>query len=806
MNGLLQDLRYVLRGFRKSPGFAAVAVATLALGIGANTAIFTVVDTVLLRPLSFPAPERIVTLWDRDSEGKPDNVGWPTFVDWKRETRSFSDIAVLSYWSPTLTGGLRAESLEGLRVTEGFFRTLGVSPALGRDFLPEEDRKDRNHVVILGNGLFERRFGGDRSIVGRAISLGGTPYTVVGVLPKQFDSVFSVDRHEDTQIWSPLGYDATIPWACRDCRHLRAIGRLKPGASLAAANLDLNRVETSLFRAYPKEYASPKTSVIPLVQQLFGKVRVSLLAMLAAVALVLVMACANVASVLLARVGERRKEIALRFALGASHGRVVRLLLTESLLLSLFGGALGLAIAAGASRGLAAAAPVDLPRLSSMAIDLRVFFVCLLTSIATGIAFGLGPAFAMGRFDSAAALADSSGGTAGRQRRRFLAGLVVADVALALVLLSGAGLLVRSVSRLFGVESGFDASRVAKLDVHLSGARYRKDEALNAFYRNALDRVRSLPGVESAAVTSLLPLGTNFDAYGVHSEDHPNPNPENDPSADRFSVSPDYLKTMQIPVLRGRGLAESESTPVVLINRELARGVFGTADPIGKRIRVGGTDGPWRTIVGIVGDVRQRGLDAPQSYQVYLPAEQFMADNDRTIVIRTSRSLPGAVARTAAAAVAALDRDQVVDHVGTMEEVVAASAGRRRFAEVALGAFALMAILLASIGIYGVVARGVVQRRREFGIRMALGAPRASVLRLVAAGTFGWIAAGLAVGVAGTLAATRLLQNELFAVSPRDPATLAEVVALMTAVGLLACLIPARRAMRVDPMTALREE
>ncbi|MGH9442062.1 MAG: ABC transporter permease [Thermoanaerobaculia bacterium] len=805
MNGLLQDLRYALRGFRKAPGFTAIAIATLALGIGANTAIFTVVDTVLLRPLSFPAPDRLVTLWDRDSEGKPDNVGWPTYVDWRRQTTSFTDIAVTSLWTPTLTGGTRAQPLEGVRVTDGFFRVLGVSPFLGRDFLPEEDRKDRNHVVVLGHDLWEQRFGGDRGLVGKTISLGGLPYTVVGVLPKAFDSVFSVERHESAQIWSPLGYDASLPYACRDCRHLRAIGRLKPGVSLSGANADLNRVEAGLARAYPKEYASPRTTVIPLVDQLFGKVRGSLLVMLGAVALVLLMACVNVASLLLARLGERRREIAVRFALGASRGRVARLLLAESLLLSLLGGAAGLILAGVASRAFADAAPLDLPRLASVAIDLRVLTACLLLSLATGAALALWPAFAMGRFDSAAALADASGGSAGRFRRRMLGGLVVADVALALMLLSGATLLARSLSNLFRVDPGFDPQHVVKFEAHLSGVRYRKDPAIFAFYRNALERVRALPGVEAAATTSLLPLGSNFDSYGVHSEDRPNPNPENDPSADRFSVSDDYLKTMRIPVLSGRGFASSESAPVVLINRTFAKGFFAGTDPLGKRVKVGGTDGPWRTIVGIVGDVRQRGLDVPQSYQVYLPQDQFMADNDLTIVIR-AQGRAFDVGRTAADAVAALDRDQVIDRVATMENVMAASAGRRRFAATVLGAFASMSLLLAAIGIYGVVSRAVIARRREFGIRMALGAPRAAVMRLVAIGTLGWVGAGLAVGVAGALLSTRLLQADLFAVGPRDPATLSAVVLLMAAVGLAAGLLPARRASRLDPMATLRDE
>jgi putative ABC transport system permease protein len=808
MNTLLQDIRYALRGFRKSPGFAAVAVVTLALGIGANTAIFSVVDGVLLRPLRFPSPDRLTVLFEADAEGHRDLVGWPTYIDWRRQSRSFSDIAVMAQWIPTLTGGAQAEPLEGLRVSDGYFRILGVSPAIGRDFLPEEDRKDRNHEVILSDSLFRRRFGGDRGIVGRTISMGGTPYTVVGVLPAGFESVFSSSRRQSTEIWSPLGYDASFSYACRTCHHLRAIGRLKPGVSLEHARAELGAIEASLFRAFPKEYSSPHIDIVPLGEQLFSGVRSSLLILLGAVALVLAMASANVASLLMARLGERRREIALRFSLGATRARIVRMLLTESILLSLVGGAVGLAFAGEASRALARAAPIDLPRLDSVAIDLRVLGTCLFVSLLTGILFGILPAISVRTIRPAAAIAEASaGGTSGRSRRNLLSGLVVADVALAVLLLSGAGLLVRSLSLLFGVDPGFEPRGLLTMNVHLSGKRYREDPAIIDFYRQAIERVGAIPGVQSAAVVSQIPLGKDFDAYGIHPEGLMAPNPENDPAADRFSMSAGYLRTMKIPLVAGRDLNDGDrekTAPVVVVNRALARRFWGGSGALGKRLKVGGLDGPWRTIVGIAGDVKHRGLDTPQSLQVYLPREQFYVDNDMVLVLRTAGP-PSDVIRAASAAVRALDRDQVVDHVETMEETMADSAGRRRFAAKVLGAFAGMALLLATIGIYGVVARSVTQRRREFGIRMALGAPRAAVLRLVAAGTLPWIAAGLALGLAGAFAFTRLLASELFGIGPRDPGTLAAVVAVLAAVGLSASLVPARRATRFDPSAVLRE-
>ena len=807
MTGLLQDIRFALRGFRRSPGFAAVAIATLAIGIGANTAVFSVVDGVLLRPLGFPHPERLVSLAEFDSAGHRDNVGWATYADWRRQAKSFEDVTVTSYWNPTLVGRADAQPLEGLRVSAGFFRMLGVRPALGREFLPEEDRPGRNRVAIIGHGLFVRRFGGDPAVVGRTISLGGTSYTLVGVLPAGFESVFAISRRGETEIWAPLGYDASLPQACRTCHHLRAFGRLKPGVSAAQASAELSGIEAALARAFPTEYASPRAAVEPLSNTIFGSVRTPLLVMLGAVALVLFLACANVASLLVARMAERRREIALRVSLGAGRGRIVRQLLTESLLLSVAGGGLGLLLSGVLTGLLLSGAPIDLPRMSAVGIDLRVLAACAAISVATGIAFGLAPALATNRIEPAAAIADVSGGTAGPGRRRFLGGLVVFDVALAIVLLCGAGLLVRSLARLFDVDPGFDATNLVSMDVHLSGPRYREDAAVVGFYRRALESVRALPGVRSAAVVSQLPLGNTFDSWGIHAEDRPAANPENDPSADRFSVSADYRATMGIPLRKGRWLAAADragAPPVIVVNETLARRFWGAADPIGRRVKIGGTDGPWRTIVGVAGDVRNRGLDSPPSGQIYVPQEQLSADNDMTLVIRAERS-PAAVGAAASRAVRELDREQIVDGLATMKQTRAASAGQRRFAAILLNAFAGIALLLSGIGIYGVASNSVLQRRRELGIRIALGATRGNILRLVAGGSARRIAAGLVLGVCGALAATRLLSGQLYGVGPRDPETFAAVALLAGGLALASSLVPARRATRLDPAAVLRQ-
>jgi putative ABC transport system permease protein len=807
MNGFLQDIRFALRGFRRSPAFAAVAIATLAIGIGANTAIFSVVDGILLRPLRFPHPKQLASLVELDEGGGKDNVGWPTYADWRRQAKSFEDIAVAAYWNPTLLGGAEAQQLEGLRVSDGFFRLLGVRPVLGRDFLPEEDHPGRNRVAIIGHGLFVRRFGGDPSVVGRTFSLGGTPYTLVGVLPEGFDSVFAISRRGETEIWSPLGYDASLAYACRTCHHLRAFGRLKPGVSAARATAELSGIEAALARAFPNEYSSPRAAAEPLATTLFGPVRTPLLAMLGAVALVLLLACANVASLLVARMAERRREIALRISLGAGRGRIVRQLLTESVLLSGAGGALGLLLSGAVTRALLAGAPVDLPRVSTVGIDARVLVACAAMSIATGVLFGLAPVLAANRIQPAAAIADVSGGTAGVRRLRVLNGLVVLDVALAIILLCGAGLLIRSLARLFDVEPGFQPRGLVSMNVHLSGPRYKEDPPILAFYRTALDRVRALPGIRSAAVVSQLPLGHDFDAYGVHAADRPAANPELDPSADRFSVSPDYLRTMEIPLHRGRGITTADragTPPVVLVNETLARRIWGNADPLGRHVKIGGMDGPWRTIVGIVGDIRHRGLDAPPSPQIYLPEEQFSADNDMTLVIRAGRNA-SSVGLAASRAVREIDRDQVVDGVATMEETRASSVGQRRFAAILLNVFAGIALLLAAIGIYGVVSNGVLQRTRELGIRLSLGATPGGILRLVAGENARGIAAGLVLGLAGAFAATRILSGVLYGIGPRDPWTFGAVALLTAGLALAASLLPAHRATRLDPSAVLRQ-
>jgi len=812
MNTLIQDLRYALRTLAKSPGFAAAAVATLALGIGANTAIFSVVHAVLFKPLGFPHPERLVTLQERSQDGTADNTGFPTYQDWRARSRSFEDVAVMSYWTGKLgaEGTSEAEKLEGMRVSDGFFRMLGVRPALGRDFLPEEDRPNANRVVLLSHGLWKRRFGGDPSLPGRTIQLGDRAYLVAGVLPADFESVFSPFPARPTEIWGPLGYDLSLPYACRDCRHLRAFARLKPGVSVESARNELSTIQAAIVAEHPADYPTAGIFVDPLDKQLTGKARPLLLTLLSAVGFVLLIGCANVASLLTARASGRRREVAIRCALGADRGRIARLFLTEVLLIAVAGGLLGVATAGVTLQSLVAAAPAGLPRLSDTRLDLSVLAFAAALSLGSGLAFGLVPALGFAHLDSESFLREGSGGSASRRSRRASGLLVAFDAALVFVLLFGAGLLVRSTSRLLAVDPGFVPAGVLQMEVSVSGAAYRGDNseaALTSFYEQALARIRSLPGVVSAGATSQLPLGGNVDGYGVHIEGRAEPNPALAPSADRYSVTPDYLATMRIPVLMGRGVTEADrkdSPPVVLINQTLARNEFSDGDPIGRRVKIGGTDGPWRTIVGVVGDVRHAGLDAPRTNQIYLPHSQF-TDSDLVVVIRTTGD-PERIATAARALIRSVDPNQPVQHVVTVERIVTASAAPRLFAASLSTAFAALAVLLAAVGVFGVVSGFVAKRFREIGIRIALGARRAQILRLVAGEAVGLAAAGVAIAVPLALGFGNALKSQLYAVSPGDAALLAAVAALAILVALAASLLPARRATRISPLSALKSE
>jgi putative ABC transport system permease protein len=805
METLSQDVRYGLRMLRKSPGFTAVAVITLAIGIGANTAIFSLVNGVLLRPLRFPKPDRLMMLWEKDKDGLRSNTSWATFKDWEKENHSFTGIAAISLWTPTLIGPTDAENLTGFRVSSSFLQVMGVKPEHGRDFLASEDIRGNNFVVLLSYGFWRRRFGGDPQIVGKPIRLGSRDYVVVGILPASFTSVFSFDPRKAADIYTPLAYDATLSYACRNCRHLRVVARIRDGVSMAQAGLEMNQISNNLFQQYPAEYSAAGVTLTPLKDYLVGDVKPVLWALLGSVGFVLLIACVNVANLLLGWAARRQREVVVRAALGAQQHRLVKQFLTESVLISFLGGVFGLVLAAGAVEILLRLHLGNLPRVENIHLDAQAFAFTLGISVLTGLVFGLAPAFRAVGLDLNLGLRDGGKTTANKERQRWRSVLVVSDVALSLVLMTGAGLMMKNFVRLIQVDPGFDSSKALTLGLSLWGPKAEEVPAV-AFYHQVLDRVQALPGVESAGVVSQLPLGGDLDMYGVHPEGKSALNPEDDPSADRYSISPGYLRAMRIPLLRGRSFTEQDragSPLVVLVNQLAARRFWPDEDPIGKRLRLGDTNGPWRTVIGVVGDVLHRGLDAPHTLQIYLPNGQFN-DSDVLLVVRTSNN-PASLAAVVRREIAAVD-PQVPVSVATMDEIVSASVANQRLSVFLFGLFAAIATLLAAVGIYGVISHGVLQRTHEIGIRMALGAEQRVVLRLIIGEGMTPALLGVALGLVAASGLTHLLTSLLYGVQPADPETFVMASALLALIAFAACYIPAHRAAKVDPMVALRYE
>ena len=802
MRSFLADLRHGARVLRCAPLFTAFCTLTLGLAIGAAAAIFSVADPLLLEPLPYAKPAQLVMVWERSDEGERTNTGFTTFDDLRRAAGTLASAAAVGSWDPTLSEG-EAERLVGQRVSANFFGTLGVRPAIGRDFAAAEDVAGRTNVVILSHGLWQRRFGGDSSIVGGTVRLDGDPYLVAGVLPATFESVLN----PAAQIWRVLGYDVSQPWACRTCRHLRMVARVRDGVSREAAGAELNRLSAALFAEHPTDYNEAGLLVTPMRDEVTRDVRPVLFAVLGAVGLVLLIAVVNVANLQLARAIRREGEMAIRAALGAGRARLARQFLAEGLLLAVLGGVAGVVLASLLLPALLARVPAELPRQGDIRLDGAVLAATAALTLLLGLVVGLVPAWHGGRAALFGALRD--GGRSGGGRRTLRSGLVVGEVALALVLLVGAGLLGRSLVRLLSVDTGFDARQLLTLEVQATGPAY---DSASAVYANR-DRLRAtvaaLPGVTAVATASQLPLSGSVDEYGVRVQDRPATELQIASGTDRYVVAGDFLRAMGIHLLRGRALAatDRESTPpVVVVSQSLARGLWLGEDPIGRRVQIGGFDSPWREVVGVVGDVRHSGLDATVTQQIYVPERQWQwADAVATLLVRTAGD-PAALAPTVQRVARAVDPSQPVMRLRTMEQVVAASTAQRRLALTLFAAFAGVALLLAAFGIYGVLASLVAERGREIGVRTALGATPGDTLRLVMAHGARLAGLGLLLGVAGALALGRLLQGLLYGVRPGDPLTLAAVAALLALVAGLACLIPALRALRVSPMVALRVE
>jgi len=809
LDALRQDVRYGLRMLRRAPGFTAAALLTLTLGIGANAAIFTVVDAVLLRPLPYSEPERLVTVGDRNSQGYSSNVGFTTVLDWRERSRSFDQLAMMRSWLPTLVANGEAERLPAVRVSWNYFEMMGVRPALGRGFTPDDDRPDHWRVLLLSDGLWRRRFGADPSIVGRTIVMNDREYRVIGVMPASFEPLDAEKFYNAAaQVWAPIGYAVNGDSSCRSCQHLRGFGRLKRGVSVADATVEMNAIREQMRREHPGDYDAGSIAIAPLRTALTGNVRAALAVLFAAVVFVLLIACANVANLLLARSVTRQRELALRAILGAARARIVRQLLTESLMLGAAGALAGVLLAMAAVRGLSAFAPVSLPRLAHAAVDGRVLAFTAGIAMISSLLFGLVPAWRIARPDAGQALAiDSRGSVGGRSRARSL--LVVADLVLALVLLAGAGLMLRTVAALASADPGFKSERILSLQFSLVGRAYAEDPAVVAFQNRLLEKLRAVPGVEAAAIADQIPFGGNYDCRGFHVKGRMKPNPQQDPCIERYGTTPGYLRLMNIPLLAGRDLQESDTAtaqPVVLISQSTAREVFGEDNPIGAQVRMGSAErGRWWTIVGVVGDVHHSDVTAPVSHSMYVPEAQF-TDSYLVAVVKSAGQDPTALTSAARAAVRELDANVPVYAVATLPDLLSAATAPQVFVMRLLTAFAAVAVLLAAIGLYGVVSYGVAQRTREVGVRMALGAQRRDVLRLVLSSGFSLVGIGVAAGFAAAFIATRSLDSLVFGVSPVDPVTYAGAAALLALVALAAHWVPIRRALRIDPASALRAE
>jgi putative ABC transport system permease protein len=810
MQNFLQDVRYGLRGLWKRPGFTAVALITLALGIGANAAIFSVVNAVLLKPLQFREPERLAILWeDASFVGFPRNTPAPAnYADWKNQAQSFEDVAATQESSLNLTGDGEPERVPTRRVTYNFFSVLGVQPLLGRGFLPEEDRPQGNKVAVLSYPLWQSRYGGDRSILNRTILLDGEPHTVVGVMPAGFQWLDTEER-----LWVPLALDSE-ELANRGGHYLTVIARLKPGVSMGQAQAEMNAIMARIAKDHPEETARGKLGaiVMPLHEQLAGDARRPLMVLLIAVAFVLLIACANIASLLLARAAGRRREIAVRTALGASRMRIVRQLLTESLLLSIFGGICGLVLAIWSFGFFENLIPEGMKQSTNLKLDGKVLLFALATSVITGIVFGLIPALQAAGVDLNESL-KQSGGRSGATGMKLRSGMIVFEVSLSLVLLVGAVLLIQTLFQLFNQYSVLAPQQVLTMRTPLPRSKYDGPAKRNAFYQNVLQRVENIPGVVSAGYATAIPLTWKGGTSGVFPEGTGEPVPGVSYDAIHRQVSANYLQTMSIPLRKGRyfGAQDNEhGMPVAIVNETMAREYWPNGDAVGRRFTLGVPDDeePWFTIVGVVADVRQMGIDVPVKSEMYLPYAQitqyaFYAPRD--LVLRTTGD-PMSVTGAVREAVRAVDPDQPISNVATMEEVLGQEASQRRVGMILLTAFAVLALLLASLGIYGVLAYFVAQHRNEIGVRLALGATPARILLLVLQKGMKLTLLGVAIGLAASFALTRLMTSLLFGVKAIDPLTFAAVPVVLAVVALLACWIPARRAAKVDPMVALRYE
>ena len=815
---MIHDLRYALRLLAKSPGFALVAVLTLALGIGVNSGIFTVVDAVMLRPLPYPEPNRLVSLWERALHGGPVNmntsgsslakgparftVSVANLTDYRHDNHVFSGMAGFQITGMNLTESGPPERLSGERVTSDFFSVLGVQPAQGRALLAEEDHPGNDHVVIVTDDLWKQRFGSDPNLIGSSLTLDGEKYRVVGIMPSGFQSPMQLSIPDKLSFFLPAAYPAAVLTAHGD-HQINVLARLKPGVTIPQAQADLDAISNRLAQSYANTNENVKTGIAPLSDDLAHDVRASILVLAGSVGLILLIACANLANLLLVRSIGRSREITIRFALGASRARVIGELVTQSVVLAAFGCAVGLMFGAWTRQLLVALAPPGIPRLASASLDGRVVLFTVILSFATGILFGLFPAWQVSKARPAESLKSNDRNMAGTGVMRWRSSLMIAEIAVSMVLMVGAGLLLRSFMTLNGVDLGFVTERVLAMSISLPSTLYQTPERRLAFFDDLASRVASLPGVQAVGFANRMPM-----RGGWRSSVEVDTATQNT-DADFQAVSPGYFQTLGIPLLRGRLLTSADRTsapPVAMVNMEFVRRFLPGQQPLGRRLRHG-AGAPWVTIVGIAGDIHRGGKAGAVNSQVYLSAAQpaqypvriadfaFRAAGD-------PKTLMAAIQQQ----VWAIDKDQPVTNVKTLEEVISQSVAERRFQTLLLLLFAGLALVLALVGVYGVISYSVSQRTGEIGLRIALGASRGNILRLVIEKAMLLVVAGIAAGAAGAYGLSRYLTSLLFQIKPGDPVTYTSLALLLSVVALAACYVPARRATRVDPMVALRNE
>jgi putative ABC transport system permease protein len=798
LTDLLRDARYAVRQLARTPGFTLVAILTVGLGTGASSAIFSVVNGVLLRPLPYQDPDTLVRVHEVVPQYGRFSVAPASFLDWRQQNTVFERIAAFNSSSATFTDSSGPERITGALVSGDLFDLLGVAPALGRSFRAEEDAPGKDAVIVLSHGMWQRRFGGDPAVLGRSVTLSGTPVTIVGVMPAGF--YFP----RDAEFWRPIALNPAN--ASRGGHFLGVIARTKPGVSLEQAGAEMKTIAERLAQQYPDSSAKESAVIVPLHENTVGSVRPALLTLLAAVGVVILIACANVANLLLVRASVREKEIAIRAALGAGRRRIVMQMLCESLVLALTGGALGLLMAYLAIRPIQTLSAGSIPRVDDITIDGIVLGFTVLVALATGILFGLAPAWQASRAGLGEVLREGGRSSVSTGRRWIRSALLVAEVALSIILLVGAALLLRSFAKLTDVNPGFRADNVLAFRVSLPQTTYAEDHHRIAFFDKLLENLEGLPEVSAAGMVQTLPMRGGY-VLSFAIQGRPAPAPGQEPSAHHRAISPDYFQTLGIPLLRGRTFTsrDAEKAPMVaVVDEAFVRRHFPTEDPLGRGLDIGnGTDGFYE-IVGVVGNVHHGGLDENPNPTMYVPFKQDVFSS-MWIVARTEGD-PAARAGAVRKTVRDLDNTLPAYSMSPLATIVNESVAQRRFSMLLLGLFALIALFLAAVGLYGVVSYTVSLRTQEIGVRMAIGAQRGDVLRMIVGGGMKLTLVGVAIGLAGALALAQLVATMLFDVTPFDPASYAATAIVLLAVAALACYIPARRAMRVDPIAALRQE